>query len=177
MIHLVTTQRRRASDSYAAAHDVLYAKHIINVYIAVRLYVILAMSISLNEIFISNSVTHNALFQILNSTESTIAIGTAIILTIVALVDAFISDHRDCVNKYKLNIIANNRHIIYMGLSLCMYGITAAVLSTGVSDTVVHRLMLDGVIAAVIAVFDVYTKIVVLKSSIPNETASSISSG
>jgi hypothetical protein len=177
MLQLSHTPQRRASDNYAAAHDVLYAKHIINVYVAVRLYVILAMVISLNEIFFSNNSTHQALFMILNQTESSIATCGAVLLTIVALFDACLSDRRNIVNKYGLDIIANNRHIVYMGLSLCMYGITAAVLSTGVSDTVVHRLMLDGAIAAAIAAFDVYTKIVVLKSTSNNETVSTTSSG
>lgn len=130
--------------------DVLYRK-----YLVARVYVVLSVITTLIvAMFEPNSIYFQHFMQ--TKFESKFVLGIITMIAVAAIVDLIVNDFMP--NKYKIMIFYNKRHLIYMGMSLGMYGMTAAIILTEHSGVVLLRLWLDGFIAAVIAVLDIFAR-------------------
>jgi ABC-type Na+ efflux pump permease subunit len=124
-------------------------------YVVARLYVVLSVFTSVvMSIFEPASIHH----QIFDATGT----GSLLVLTAIgaiagiAFMDIIVNDLAP--NKYQLKIFYDNRHILYMALSLGMYGISAAMIFTYGASAVLIRLWLDGGVAAAVAVLDIFAR-------------------
>lgn len=124
-------------------------------YVIARIYTILSM---LTTLAITKFEPGSIYYQhfILNSGENTFVLLLIGAFTAIAVLDLIVNDLMP--NKYKILILYNNRHLIYMSLALSMYGISAAIVLTDNVSIILLRLWLDGLMAAVVAVLDVFAR-------------------
>lgn len=141
------THGRRLSD--AGIFDMLHRQYFI-----VRTYVAISILISVLSIVFEPSALHSF------STESTelpwFMFTSAIVVCGAALVDAFINDFLP--NKYRLIQSYKYRHLIYMALSLNSFSLSAGLLHDYGGSFLIGRLWLDGLIATIVAVLDLFAR-------------------
>lgn len=117
-----------------------------------RIYV--AFSIMFSTLaFAFEPLSRNGAAQIATNTPD-IWIWSALLLCFLAVVDIIVNDLAP--PKYVLKFTYNHRHIIYMCLGVLSFSISVAVAKTYGTSFYMCRLWLDGGIAAVVAVLDIF---------------------
>jgi hypothetical protein len=123
-------------------------------YRIVRLYVTISIILSILSILFEPASIHA---QVVGSANLPIALFyTALGVGFVALLDIFINDILP--NKYSFKQAYLYRHLIYMSLSLISFSLSAGLLITFSGSILVGRLWLDGVVAATVAVLDIFAR-------------------
>lgn len=141
-------KERRSKEKESA--NVFYRR-----YIVARIYVVMAMiSTIIISIFEPESMYYTQLLN--NGYEGIFVLCVFSFFTFLCVIDLVINDFMP--NKYKFMILYDNRHIIYMAIALCAYGLSAAVILTDHSSIVLIRVWLDGFIAATVAVLDIFAR-------------------
>ncbi len=141
-------KERRSKEKESA--NILYRR-----YVVARIYVIMAMITTiLISIFEPNSIYYTQLLK--NGYEGIAVLCIFSFFTLLSLFDLVINDFMP--NKYKLMILYDNRHLVFMSIALCAYGLSAAIILTDHSSIVLIRVWLDGFIAAVVAVLDIFAR-------------------
>lgn len=131
-----------------------YRSMFFNRYILARIYVTVSIFISvLTALFEPTSIHH---LSVLLSDGSMILMYLAISVCGFAIVDIIVNDFMS--DKYKLNITYNQRHIIYMCLSLISFSLSLGILFTFGGVFLLGRLWLDGFVAAIVAILDIFAR-------------------
>ncbi len=116
-------------------------KSLLEVIIRFRLYILMSVAISMIEIY--SAVNHLAIFLMAT-------------ICIFALFDILINDILP--DRFYIKILYNNRHIIYMVISLLIFCISAEYIHTIGYTYSLIRLWLDGSMVAVIAISDIFIR-------------------
>lgn len=124
-------------------------------YTVARIYVILSMITTIIiSIFEPESLYYSQFMG--QGTHGIVVLCIFSFFTALSLIDMVVNDFMP--NKYRLMLLYNNRHLVFMLLALCAYGLTAAVILTDHTSIVLIRVWLDGFIAAVVAVLDIFAR-------------------
>jgi hypothetical protein len=81
---------------------------------------------------------------------------SAIVVCCIATFDSFVNDILP--NKYNFKHAYMYRHLVYMGMALISFSLSAGLLITYGGSILVGRLWLDGVVAACVAVLDIFAR-------------------
>lgn len=125
-------------------------------YVIARLYVVLsALTTLIVSIFEPRAI--NFYYLLNNSIDGKIVIFVSCAIVLAALIDTVVNDFMS--DRYKIITLYNKRHLIYMAIAMAMYAQSAAIILTN-HDTslVLVRLWLDGFIAAMVAVLDIFAR-------------------
>lgn len=123
-------------------------------YIVARLYVTLSVMITiLASLFDIGSPQYVAM-QLSDAPKW--ALFLALTLCATALTDILINDIAP--DNFVIKYIYDKRHFIYMGLSLVSFSISIVILQTSGLATILCKLWLDGTVAALIAVLDIFAR-------------------
>lgn len=146
---------RRKSDrrdtGVKESYTVIYRRYVI-----ARLYVVLS---AMTTIFISmfEPKSINFYYLINGSIGGKIIIFCNIALVATALIDSIVNDFMG--NKYKIMFLYHWRHLLYMAIAMGLYAQSAAIILTNHNTSfILARLWLDGFIAALIAVLDIFVR-------------------
>lgn len=125
-----------------------------NRYIISRIYVVLSI---LCSVFIGLNEEASLYYQIFDDTKMDHGILYPLIfICSIGIIDIFVNDFLP--NKYKFRLAYENRHIVYMTLSLASFSISAAMVYTYGPTFHLARLWLDGTVAAVVAILDIFAR-------------------
>lgn len=123
-------------------------------YRIVRLYVSISIMLSVFSILFEPASIHA---QVVGSANLPTALFYAALgVGLVALFDIFINDILP--NKYSFKHAYLYRHLVYMSLALISFSLSAGLLITFSGSILVGRLWLDGVVAATVAVLDIFAR-------------------
>jgi len=127
---------------------------IVRRYVIARLYVALSILMSVFSIIYEPISIHS---QAMSSAKlPDFLFFSAIVVCIVALADIFVNDFLP--NKYKFKHAYEYRHIVYMFLALISFSLSAGLLITYGGSILVGRLWLDGLVAALVAMLDIFAR-------------------
>lgn len=129
--------------------NIIYRRYVIS-----RIYVTLSILFSaLISIYEPTSIYHTILTATkLDHTVMFLLVG----ICCVAALDIFVNDVLP--DKYKLLVAYNHRHLIYMLMALAMFSISGAITYIYGSTFYLARLWLDGIIATVVAILDIFAR-------------------
>lgn len=135
------TPGRRISDR--GIIDVLHRQYFI-----VRMYVAISVLLSVFSIFfeITSPQTELPWFMFL----------AAVVVCAFGIIDAFINDFLP--NKYIFKHTYMYRHLIYMSMALISFSLSAGLLHEYGGSFLVGRLWLDGLIATIVAILDLFAR-------------------
>lgn len=123
-------------------------------YLIARIYVGLSITIALLiALFDSSSNTYKALH--LSAIQTSFFYGM-LVIAILAVIDSVVNDFLP--DKFVLIHTYNYRHIVLMALSLISFSISAAILYADPTSLLIIRFWLDGTIAAVCAILDIFAR-------------------
>lgn len=123
-------------------------------YIVARIYVTLSILITIMASLFDTGSKHYIAMQL---THAPIwALYIALMFCIIGLLDITINDIAP--DKFVIKYIYDKRHFIYMGLSLISFSISIVILQTSGLATILCKLWLDGSVAALIAVLDIFAR-------------------
>ena len=116
-----------------------------------RIYVALSIFFSVMiAMFEKTSVSYMAI----KLTEAPpIFMYSALVLCLVALVDVIVNDFAP--DKYKFEWALNYRHLVYMGLAVLAFSLSAGVITAFGTTLFLCRLWLDGIVATLVAFLDI----------------------
>lgn len=125
-------------------------------YVIARLYVVLSIITTLIiAIFQPGSIYVNSIKQLVPE-ENMFVLGIVAIISIATILDIIVNDFMP--NKYRIMFLYNKRHLFFMSLAMGMYSMAAEIILTEQSSFVLLRLWLDGFIAAIVAVLDIFAR-------------------
>lgn len=84
------------------------------------------------------------------------AVGAILVLTGFSFLDIFINDILP--KQYSVMCIYNRRHLVFMGMALASFGVSAVLISEDVVGASMFRLWLDGGIATSMAILDIFSR-------------------
>lgn len=120
-----------------------------------RLYVSISILLSIFSILFEPTAIH--VRALMTGQQLPLPLFYAAIgVSIIALLDSFINDILP--NKYQFKPAYQYRHLVYMGLALISFSLSAALLITYGGSILVGRLWLDGAIATAIAILDIFAR-------------------
>jgi len=127
-------------------------------YTCVRLYLLMSMLFTVVSLFYDSTFGHHFFNEAISSSTTTI-LSSFFIVIAIGLYDTLTSDFRS-LNKYVVDSISHNRHVIYMVLALFICLVTSAIVLTikDLNSLSIARYFLDGVIATIIAGYDIFVK-------------------
>lgn len=150
---IVNKFNRRKSDDRRSIHkeplNLLSRKYVI-----ARFYVSVSILITILTAIFDRTTP---LYQVLLLTStSQVPICIALSISIISILDLCINDIAP--DKYVIKYSYEYRHLIYMALSIVSFSMSAGILYTFGTSLSLSRLWLDGIISAMVAIFDIFAR-------------------